>query len=80
MIDINTQSERKEQDNYVIISFNTRENEDNGFYELLLKRVPVRSAGKHKYVVNPRGLQILNSKNIKYKLDETTYGNINILV
>lgn len=55
--------------NDVVISFNNRGNENNGFYELLLKRVTVRSAGQHKYVVTPIGLQILNSKNIKYNLE-----------
>lgn len=51
-----------------IISFTTKENEDEGFYELLLNRIPVRSAGQHKYIVGLTGLQILKSKGIKYKL------------
>ena len=75
MTSINTPREWETGDNGnvryddVVISFDTRENENDGFYELLLKRVPVRSAGQHKYVVNPLGLQILNSKNIKYKIE-----------
>lgn len=51
-----------------IISFITRENEDNGFYELLLNKIPIRSAGQHKYIVDSRGLQVLKSKHIQYAL------------
>lgn len=50
------------------ISFISKENEDEGFYELLLNKVPVRSAGQHKYTVNSKGLEILQSKHIKFKV------------
>ncbi len=48
------------------ISFNTTDDETNGFYELLLKKIPVRSTKAHKYVVPVRGLQILRSLQIQF--------------
>ncbi len=48
------------------ISFNTKDDETNGFYELLLKKIPVRSTKPHKYIVPARGLQILRSLQIKF--------------
>ncbi len=52
----------------VTISFSSRKVEDDAFYELLLNRMPVRSAGLHKYIINKKGQEILNSENIKYEI------------
>ena|SRR6476660_6151428 len=49
-----------------VISFETREKENEGFYQLLLNRIPIRSAGQHKYAIDKKGLELLDSKGLKY--------------
>jgi hypothetical protein len=53
---------------HILISFDSRQNEVDAFYELLLNRMSVKSAGPNKYIVKKVGLDLLDSKGIKYIL------------
>ena len=50
----------------ITISFDSRNQEVEGFYELLLNKIPIKSAGQHRYIVNRNALNILEAKSIKY--------------
>jgi hypothetical protein len=50
------------------ISFNSREEEVEGFYELLLKKIPIKSAGQHKYTINKEYTKILDNMGIHYTI------------
>jgi hypothetical protein len=60
----------------VTIYFNNRDDENNGFCELLDNKVTIISTShKHnqqrRYVIQNIGLQILDSKGIKYNIDNS---------
>ena len=48
------------------ISFNSREEEVEGFYELLSKKIPIKSTGQHKYTIDKEYLRILDNMGINY--------------
>ena len=58
------------ESSYLSISFASREDEEDGFYALLMKKVPIKSAGMHRYVINRESLQILDRLGLKYKIEE----------
>ena len=52
------------------ISFNSREEEVEGFYVLLSKKIPIKSTGLHKYTVNKNYIKILDSMGINYTIQK----------
>lgn len=55
---------------YRIVSFKA-EKEVDAFYKLLVARIPIRSAGEHKYVIPERGCELLNANGIINNVDYT---------
>lgn len=57
-----------------VITFTTKDKEVAGFYKLLVARVPIRSAGEHKYIIPEKGCDLLNASgiinNIDYKVEK----------
>ncbi len=51
-----------------IIKFKTREDEVNGFYEMLVAKTPIRGAGEHKFIIDDEQCKLLQSKNINYNV------------
>lgn len=52
------------------ICFNSREEEVEGFYVLLSKKIPIKSTGLHKYTVNKNYIKILDSMGINYTIQK----------
>ena len=50
------------------ISFSSREEEVEGFYELLSKKIPIKSTDQHKYSIDKEHLKILDNMGIKYTI------------
>jgi hypothetical protein len=51
-----------------VIKFKSRDDEINGFYELLVARTPIRGAGEHTYVINCEQRNLLESRQINYDI------------
>jgi len=52
------------------ISFNSREEEVEGFYVLLSKKIPIKSKGQHKYTINRNYIKILDTIGINYTIQK----------
>ncbi|HJT84893.1 MAG TPA: hypothetical protein VJ697_10460 [Nitrososphaeraceae archaeon] len=50
------------------ISFNSRDDEVEGFYELLTKKIPIKSAGQHQYTINKEYIKVLDDMGINYTI------------
>ena len=50
------------------ISFNSRDEEVEGFYELLSKKVAVKSSGQHRYTIDKEYVKILDNMGINYTI------------
>lgn len=57
--------------NLRVISFKKEQKEIDGFYKLLVARIPIRSAGEHKYVIPEKGCDLLNANGIINNVDYT---------
>ena len=55
------------ESNLLTISY-SRDEEIKGFYELLNKKIPIRSTAQHQYTINKEYLKILNDMGIKYTI------------
>ena len=54
------------------ISFNSREEEVEGFYILLSKKIPIKSTGQHKYTINKNYIKILDTMGINYTIQKNS--------
>jgi len=52
-----------------IIHFTSRGKEVDGFYKLLRARMPIKSAGEHKYIIGKEHCTFLNKNGIKNNVD-----------
>ena len=55
---------------YRIVQFESRKDEIDGFYELLVHKPQIRAVGEHKFMISKEQCKLLKSKDIKYKVLE----------
>lgn len=60
------------ESSYLTITFNSKEDEENGFYELLMKKIPIKSAGLHRYTISRENLDVLDKIGLKYTIEKDT--------
>lgn len=60
------------ESSYLTISFSSKDDEENGFYELLMKKIPIKSAGMHRYIIGRENLEILDNIGLKYTIEKET--------
>jgi len=60
------------ESNLLTISFNSRDEEIEGFYELLNKKIPIKSAARHQYTINKEYIKILNDMGINYTIQNNS--------
>ncbi len=53
----------------VQIHFNNRQDEENGFYTLMISGIPINSLPNGRYLVNTRQRKILKDNHIDYQVD-----------
>ena len=62
-------SEYLESLNPVRIHFNTKKDQIDGFYTLMTSGKPVHGLDNGQYIVSHSQCELLDSRNIKYKID-----------